>query len=369
MNRRYIAILALLASTVMAGPVNMAGPGSRLYVQQDEGGGDGGGFTPASGYGATVVSSIGDGNVIVITRSSGSFGTHSDYNPNGYTWKGNRYICAAFKDFDNGVMASQGFYAQKSGGSWSPAGNELYLSDGGPTNSVKYLSRHYQTTSGEIGGLSLDAPATSTMFYTSFKFMQVSGGQAGKFFRVYGVSPQNNIYAATGSNPGNPDYTLRMFSECTAGSCSGAATSYGSNIGTNTWRLIEFEFNSVSNSSKAWINTSLSNNVSNYLNTSGNVVVSGHTIDYPNMIDDASRGGGTSGEFNFTDIFIDLDVKRFVLEDGSGGREPFIPLYGNGGWTTTSVALAMNQGAYASFSGKTLKFWNGSSYETIGTFD
>lgn len=288
----------------------------------------------------SVAGSASHGELISI--SGNSFGTRSSYNNIGDTWKSGSFINFRFKDFEDNKLNSDGFFPQKGGSTWTPGAGELYLANGGPTNSTHYMRRMY--TSGESGGLSAEASGAGNQFYSTFKFMLDPNTQSGKFFRFYANSPQNNIYLSTGGS----GTTVRGYSECTASSCSpetewGAGPSFQS----GKWHRVEVFADASTNTFSVWVDGTMSWTQRDWLAT--NLGLNNHTLDYPNMIDGPSRGYGSAGAYSYDDIYIDFTQARVELSDsptwaGAKRREVQIPV----SWSAGLIDVRVNAGAFAS---------------------
>jgi len=277
-----------------------------------------------------------------VTVSGSGFGTHAGYNNLGDSWKSGRYLNFRFKDFEDAQLNSHGFYPQMGGSPWSPSSTALSILSGGPTNSTKFMRRAY---AGENGGLSADVQGSSNKLYTTFKFKADLNTQSGKMWRMYADSPQNNVYLATGCS----NYLVRGFSECTAGSCSGASTEWGTGpeLTPGQWKRVEILADGGANKFTVWVNGVQAWSKSNWLNS--NLLMNGHTVDYPNMIDSGTRDASCPavGAYNYDDIFVDFTAARVELGDASTWtavrrKEIQLPVT----WSDGSVQIRVNTGEF-----------------------
>ncbi len=277
----------------------------------------------------------------LITINGSGFGSRNSYNNNNGTWGSSKFLNFRFKDFEDGQLNTQGFYAQRGGGNWSASSTELSARSGGPTNSKNYMRRAYST--GESGGLSASASGAGNQLYTTFKLMVDSGTQSGKFFRFYADSPQSNVYLSTGCS----NYYVRGYSECTAGTCS-PATEWGTGpqFQAGKWHRVEVWADGSSNTFSVSVDGTTAWTKRNWL--ASTLGLNGHTIDYPNMIDGPERGCATTGAYNFDDIFIDFTQARVEISDsatwsGAKKKEVQLPV----SWNGTSIQARLNAGAFS----------------------
>jgi len=280
-----------------------------------------------------------------VTISGSGFGTRSNYNNTSDSWQGGNFLNFRFKDFEDGQINSHGFYAQKGDSNWSPSASELGINNGGPTNSTKFMKRTYVT--GEAGGLSAKVAGGGNQLYTTFKFMMPANTQSGKFFRLYADSPQSNIYLSTGCT----NNMVRGYSECTSGSCSGVATEWGTGptLTANTWHRVEIWADATKNVFSVTVNGTQAWQKSNWLNSS--LLMNGHTLDYPNMLDASSRDAAcpATGAYNYDDIYADFTQARVELSDSSTWaaakkKEVQIPT----AWSANSITVRVNSGTFSS---------------------
>jgi hypothetical protein len=288
-----------------------------------------------------VSGTVGHGNAVTISGSG--FGSHADYNNTSDTWNGGKMLNFRFKDFEDGQINSHGFYAQKSDSNWSPSASELGIQNGGPVNSTKYIKRSYVT--GEAGGLSANISGSGNQLYTTFKFMMPANTQSGKLFRFYAASPMNDVYLSSGCT----NNLVRGFSECTSGSCSGAATEWGSGpeLTANQWHRIEVYADASKNQFTVWVNGTQAWTKSNWLNSS--LAMNGHTLDYPNMLDSSSRDAScpATGSYNYDDIYADFTQARVEISDAStwsASKNKEVQLAT--AWSDSSISIRVNAGRF-----------------------
>ncbi|NUO50543.1 MAG: hypothetical protein HOV80_16935 [Polyangiaceae bacterium] len=284
-----------------------------------------------------------------LTLSGSGFGTRVDFNDIGDEWSGSHHLAFRFTDFEDGALENDGFYPQKSDSPWSPSTEELAILDGGPTGSSKYLRRAY--TDGEVGGISADFNGAGDQLYTSFKFMMPPDTQSGKLWRMWADDPQNDIFLSSGCS----DYYLRGASECGASSCAGAETEWGEGpeLTAGTWHRVEVWADATTGTFTTWIDGQVAWSKDNWLATS--LSLDGHTIDFPNMIDDETRDPDCPplGSYNYDDIYVDFTQARVELGDmptwsASTLKEVQIPT----SWADGSVEVRVSTGPFAD--GKTV---------------
>jgi len=279
-----------------------------------------------------------------ISISGSDFGSHASYNNISGSWKGGKFINYRFKDFEDGLTDSDGFYAQRGGGTWKASTSELSVLSGGPKNSGRYLKRYYVTD--EPGGVSADVSGSGNQLYTTFKFYMPAGTQSGKFFRFYASAPQNNVYLSTGCT----NNMVRGYSECTAGSCSGIQTEWGTGptLTPGQWHRIEVWADASKNNFSVAVNGVAAWQKSNWLNSS--LLLNGHTLDYPNMLDNSSRDAAcpATGYYGFDDIFVDFTQARVEIGDAATWtatrkKEVQIPSV----WSASSITVQVNTGEFS----------------------
>jgi len=279
-----------------------------------------------------------------VTISGSGFGSHANYNNVSGAWKGGSFLNFRFKDFEDGQLNSNGFFPYKAGANWSPASGSLGVLSGGPANSTKYMRRAY--VDDELGGLSATMSGAGNQVYTTFKFMLAPNTQSGKFWRIYGDAPQNNVYLSTGCS----GVTIRGASECTATSCAAKATQWGSGpaLTEGQWHRVELLADASTNTFSAAVDGIAAWTASSWLNTS--LQANGHTLDFPNMIDSSSRDPScpATGSYNYDDIFVDFTRARVELADASSWsaarkKEVQVPVT----WTSNSISIRVNAGTFS----------------------
>jgi hypothetical protein len=294
--------------------------------------------------GADGGSGFAHGDPIVL--SGRGFGAHGDYNPARLAWRGATFLNYRFKDMEDGVLNSDGFYPQRSGAPWTPTSAELAIESGGPRGSTRQLARRYGR--GEIGGLSADIAGAGNQVYVTFKFMLEPTTQAGKFLRLYGDAPQQDVYLATGC----ANTTVRAFSECTASRCA-PVTDWGRSPGftPEAWHRVEAWLDAGANEVTVHVDGTLLFTHDDWLAPS--LGANGHTLDVPNMIDApgadrCAEHPGYNGGFHFDDVFVDFTRARVEVGDAPSWsrvsqREVQLPIR----WSDGEIAFRFNRGALA----------------------
>lgn len=302
------------------------------------GGGGGNGFTPQSGFG--VSGTISHGSVITVTRSSGSWGTHADFNSGpgqGYTWKGTPYLSVLMKDFEDGTYEGNGLGYNAGGAVWDVVTSATTAL---PANLTRVARWRYVTT--RQGELQYGWDFNPVHVYSSFKFKRTNFD--GKIFRYWGSV--DSEYLSTGGADG---IGLR-------GGNDAADDVFGSpDDFTNGWNHVEaynkttatVTFKTWLNAQAQWTKTTWPTNPPNNYN--------GHTMDFGNLIE----SGGTG---YYADLFCDANPIIFFWTDNatfnsSTMREPQVP----SAWATQSVDLIVNQGEHASLTSKHLHSYDFSS--------
>jgi len=295
-------------------------------------------FTPNISFAAPVINNI-TGNVVhgqIITIPGSNFGSHSNYNSSSYKWKSYTYLSAAFKDFEDNSISSQGF-----------GGNDLTdisIQNGGPINSGKFERMIYNSSRLANYGIN-QSGNDSKSIYTSFWFMMPSGTEGGKPWRWYfgSNSSSDNLYIGTQCQ--NTAFNL-------GGDFTGT-TKYGSSFTSGVWHKVEIFASEPLNAYQVWIDGVSYYNWAGVWNTSHNSPSpNGHTIELPDMIDGTTTGCSTTGSYNYDDIYVDYTQARVEICNGStwnnrGICNTQIPT----SWGASSVSVVVNQGTF--FSGET----------------
>lgn len=272
----------------------------------------------------------------LITLHGSAFGTRGDFNSNHDTWQGSDYLPYRFKDFADGSAVSHGF------GYWNGS-TGISVKTGSPNADSHYLEVNNFDDGDERRGIQTDLSGAGTFVYVTFKFMLPPVCQSGKFWRIYADSPQNNIYLSTG---GNGDYHIRGFSECS--SCP-AQTEWGAGpeVGGGIWRRFELrvdthagQVSACVDGVEAWTRTDwLVPDFSGW---------NGHSMDFPNMLDNTSRGEAVLGSYNYDDIYIDFSGARIEIGNApSWGACTRREIQIAASWSDTDVLFRLNQGAFS----------------------
>jgi hypothetical protein len=301
-------------------------------------------ITPYATHAAPAVTGV-SGTVThgeLVTIAGSGFGTRSNFNNAGDTWKSGKFLNFRFKDFEDKQLTSHGFYPQRGGETWAPNSTDLSALSGGPKNSGGYMRRAY--SNGENGGLSANTTGAGNQLYTTFKLMMPSNTQSGKFFRFYADSPQYNVYFSSGCD----NYKVRGYSECTAGTCT-PETEWGTgpSFVAGQWHRVEIWADASSNTVSVNVDGQAAWTKRDWLATT--LSLNGHTLDFPNMIDNEGRGCGTAGSYNFDDIFVDFTQARVEIGDAATWsavrkKEVQLPVTWSGG----SIQVRLNGGEFSS---------------------
>ncbi len=299
----------------------------------------------------------------LVTISGSGFGSHPNYNNIGDTWNGHKYLNFRWTDFSFSTFPSQasyasnptqsdGFYPQYGGAYWTAWSKEgLSLENGGPAVSGQYLKRRVvPSEAGELGGPSVDMPNEADNYSNLFiqlDFMMYSPSgrqQSGKFLRVWGDGAAGSIYLSSGG----PNLELRgdgSYEDCPAG-FNGDSIEWGS---PDSFQLGKWDQVTMASAKSSGVVSVFINNKFQWSHKWWcGFGLGGHTIDFPNMIDQAYRGYGEDGSYNFTNIFVNFTQARIVLGNRSTYTmstrlEPQLPVV----WTPTSVQFAVNSGTFS----------------------
>jgi hypothetical protein len=307
---------------------------------------------------------------MTVSRSSGSFGTHGDYNASNYTWNGHNYLNALMWDVEDGTIEKRGVdYTNDTTATFE---NQWSISTTvKPVNLTRSARRVYDTD--ERGALEFRGlnHASTTQLYTSAKFQLGADRQSGKFIRAYLLNSKD-VFFSTGCD----NRQLRAgFDD------SGSATTEFNSpdtFGAGTWHQVEIliEQSGGTVTTTTWIDGA--EQWSNDTGLTGTALPTNRDLDIGHMVDEPGAGRCAaqptwdSDEY-WADWYADVTQARFVISSSSsfatrGKTEIQIPRSGE--WSTTSVGAGINQGEFASLSGKYLYFVDTSGSGTlIGQFN
>jgi hypothetical protein len=340
----WVAVVSALAGCGDGGPradASGSDAGARDAASLDGGLPDAGGDLDAGSAGACREVALGDR----LTVSGGSFGERRDFNDTRATWHGQAFLAFRFKDMEDGELESMGFYPQRSGAPWEPTPSELSIVEEGDN---RFVRRAFDDE--EIGGLSADLEGAENQVYVTFKFSIEAETQSGKFFRLYADSPQNNFFLSTGCD----NTFIRGFSECDAFEPCLPETEWGAEpaITPDRWHRLEVWVDANAGMLRVSIDGEIAWEKDDWLHAT--LGANGHTIDFPNMIDEPGpdRCDGNpdwSGSYSYDDLFVDFTAARVELAgdrswDASSVREIQIASE----WSSDSVAFLANRGALES---------------------
>ncbi len=302
------------------------------------------GFTPQSGFSVSPATSFAHALQMTVSRSSGSWGTHADFNPGNYTWNSNRYLCFLMKSFEDGLYETNGLNYQTGGAQWD-------VVTSGTTTPLANLTRsaRQRGVSSRQGELVISPNINPANLVASF-WMKLGSGYDGKFFRIWGGS--DSLYVSTGGTSG---LGFR-------GGNNAADDVFGSpdSFSTTVWKHAEIYHKTGSGSTfKTYLNGALQ-----WTKPWNAGNLNGHTTDLGNLLE-------VGNSVFFADYFIDFNPIVFYVTDNatfasSTIREPQIPIT----WSTTSVVMAINRGSHAGLSGKHLHSYDYSTNTAtyIGAF-
>lgn len=271
-----------------------------------------------------------------ITISGTDFGTHADYGGS------KDYLCALYDDWEDGNHTT-------SSGYWD-SGNQsgvAVISSNGRTNS-SYHARQARG-SGQNGALGHSGDGTQETLYLAawryFDDFTTLTDTNCKSWRVYHEPGENtnwllSISGATGWQSGNYQWNT----ECNGG--GDRTGSFGADFNDN-WAFYEILIDEANDSVKVWFNGDINSDESFSVWCSG--------VYAPDFIyfDAFSHESGT--QYTYTDdAYISYTQARVMignqstwteLRDGDGNEsmELQIPT----AWSTTSITVDVNQGAFA----------------------
>lgn len=317
-------------------------------------------FLPDPGFDVQFPSTPAHGNLMTITRASGSFGAHADYNVGNYTWQGHNHLMALFWDIESAASAND-FVRRGVGynldGSVNPNINDHWYLDTTkfPTNLTKSARRN-RGNGAEQGGLQWFPSSAQPVMYSTFKFRLGANRQAGKFWRPY-LAGGANIYNSTGCE----NIGWRAISE--------NFPNPGININPNTptpvftpevWQRVESWIDCPNSTYQGWVaGFQAINSVGATGFPSGtatnHTIDIGHMVDTPGASDRCTLHPSWDGDEGWADWVNNFTRNRFEIANSStwAGRTKFeiqVPTI----WSTTNVTCAINRGEHSSLSGKWL---------------
>lgn len=311
------------------------------------------GFAPEAG--CTATGTPAHGQLFTLSCDSG-FGEHPDFSSDAsIAWQGHEHLGFRFKDFEDGVVQSDGFSISISPQQWSLESSAC------PANSTSCGKRVYLED--ERGALEATQEDTTGKWYATFKLRASAELQSGKFFRIWGN--EKNFWFSTGCD----DLSLRGAPEFMQGS-----TVWGSpdSLTPEVWHRVEIVADEAGEVStyidgklqwtEAWLTAPFG--------------ADGHTIDIGHMLDEpgafrCAAHPTWDGATYYDDIFYDFTEARLEVSDAAewDARQAFevqLPVT----WEDESVTIALNQGAHASLVGKYLFFVNAAGEaKRIGKFE
>lgn len=311
-----------------------------ISIGTGHGGGGGGGFNAQSGFTVTPVSTFAHANRMTVAAVAAVLGSHADFNPGNYTWNGHRYNCFLMKSFEDGLYETNGLdWEAGAGAQWDVVTSAVQT----PPLNLTRCARHRGVTSRQ-GELVISPSINPTHMVAGFK-MKTGPAYDGKFFRIWGGS--DSLYVSTGGSSGTSFRGGNNAADDVFGSPNGFS-------GAN-WHHPEIYHKMGSGSTfKTYLNC-----LAQWTKPWNAGNLSGHTTDLDNLLE-------VGNSIFFADYFIDFSPFVFYVTNNatfssSTMREPQIPIT----WTSTSVALAINQGEHASLSGKHLHLYDYSTNTSI----
>jgi hypothetical protein len=315
-------------------------------------GGASAGFTPDSGF--SLSGTIGHGNELTLTRSSGSFGSHADYNTGNYLWQGHNHLLGLLLDFEDGVIEKNGVAFTENTlvtleDMWSISTTS---SPTGLTNNALQVS----PGSEERGGLEWHMPSVTGVLYSTFKMRVPASVRSGKLYRVYYSGA--NGYSSTGTSDSASGLGLRYISN------ENTQSTYFSPASFTAGQWSRFESVTLGGSTmQQWVDR-----VAGTEQPDVGTLTTGNSIDVGHMIDNDSRYSGAPlpDEYRYADVIHNLTRARLEIGNASSWAactktDMQVPVT----WATTGIDFANNWGEFsASLAGKYLYFIDESDVAT-----
>lgn len=322
-------------------------------------------FTEDAGFTVTPATTFAHANLFTVTRSSGSFDVHADYNTADRTWNGHNHLLGLFHTVEDGAITGKGLTltadtTETLANLWS------VQTSGSPNGLTRHMLRANPGGDGEErGALEWYMPSNTGTLYTTFKIRVVTNDRSGKFYRVYyaGGAPADG-YTSTGTSDSAFGLDIRYNPN------EGSESTYFSPLNFNAGEWMRFESLTIGGATmQHWLDrdAGLARTGVGTLSTSNSVDI-GHQVD----ADSRWTGGGTlANDYRYADIVHDLTQARFELANSatwvSGIQSELqVPIVSS----STEWQLAMNLGEHASLSGLCLFYISASAVSTrIGCFE
>lgn len=334
------------------------------------------GFTPQPGFTVSAASIFAHGLNITITRSSGSFGTHANYNTPNYLWMGSPYLSALVWDIEPATTVSG---LTRNGVGYNLDGNtadSLALkwsldTTKHPINATRSARRFW--AGADQGGLQWFPTSNAAQQLEIFKFRLGALSQSGKFLRPF-FAGGASIYNSTGCD--NRGWRS-ISTDFVGGDFVHDPSSPPEVFPPDQWVRVQTWFDSPANTYIAKVNGVVA------MSSVGEAVfpnlATNHTEDIGHMKD---KPGGppdhrcdTHPTYNsdegYAFLVRDFTRNRFEVSDSpscafTGLSEIQIPRT----WSTTSVTVGLNQGEHLSLSNKYLCHYDSNDTpELIGHFN
>jgi hypothetical protein len=308
-----------------AGNSTSSGTGSQTTQS-----GSSAGVVPESGFNVTTTTSFAHGNVMRITRSAGSWGTHADFNPGNYTWMGKRYICFLMKSFEDGLYETNGLDWQTGGAQWDVVTSSVVSPRTGLTRSAR--QRGVTSRQGEL----VISPSINPQHLLWSVDVRLGSPYDGKFMRIWGNS--DSLYFSTGGSSGTSFRGGNNAADDVFGSPNGFSTS--------TWNRAEI-YHKLTSPTTLRTHLNCAVQWTKSWNAGG---LGGHTLDLGNLLE-------VGNTVYFADEFIDFHNVAFYLTDSA----TFPTVFGSKrmtqvptAWAAADVSLAINLGEFTDLVGKYL---------------
>ncbi len=268
-------------------------------------------FTPDAGFALSGKAALGE----VLTITGAGFGAHADNNAYGGTWQGKRYLAFLVQDFSAGYATNGLRYGENTGAKWE------VVSMGCPSNTAKCARWYYGSS--RQGELQISPKTNPDTLYSSFKLRV--GKLDAKIWRLWWSG--GDAYLSTGgtNNQVRGGNTL-------ADDVYGSANSFRSGwnrVETIVYLKSPVSFTPYLNGVKQWSKPWPQNQPAS---------LSGHTIDYGNLLE-------SGNEAWFADLYLDFTLVRCELADGATWAartksEVQVPLT----WSDTRVQIGYSPG-------------------------
>jgi len=270
----------------------------------------------------------------IITISGSNFGIHNNNNEGDYTWGNTTPINSKFKDFEDGLVESQGFHVENGYSDEWQTGSE-----NARDNSFYYGVRRYVNTRLAMLRYAQSNKSTGEIFSSFYMKVHSSGSSpsTGKPWRWYfgDDTSRDNMYLAVNSG-GN-------FSSHSESSGSGGDF-FGFTPDFDQWYRIDIYASYPDRVFRVYVNGEFKNEESDYFDEAV-FNPDGHGVQW-GYIDSSEYG-----DWAYDDLYTDYTQARVEicdisswLDNSSHHCEIQIPT----SWTDSAISVVFNQGSFNS---------------------